>query len=189
MTLRPLFFCCAVVACAFGGAPSHAGAKDWTIDPVHSKVDIKGKGGEHPFAGTVDKWEGTIFFDPKSLETSHVKITVDVGSIKTGDAENDLVLPTTQWLAAKAFPTATFESSEIIATGGDGYEARGDVTIRGVRRSVALPFTVDLNGQTAHARGTLSLMRTDFGVGEGVLGAQPNIAVELGVVFDLTATR
>lgn len=190
MNIRPLFFYCFIVASTLSAAaPSYAGSKDWTIDPAQSKVDITGKGGDHPFFGTINKWQGSIYFDPKSLDTSHVKITVDVGSIKTQNPQDDLVLPTTQWLAAKAFPTATFESSEIISTGGDGYEARGTVTIRGVRRSVALPFTVDMDGQTARARGTLSLIRTDFGVGEGVLGAQPNIAAELGVVFDLTATR
>jgi polyisoprenoid-binding protein YceI len=197
MTFRPLYIGLVLALCAFGGWDSYAQgrdkasakAPDWTVDPGRSSVAITGTEGKTPFSGTVGQWQGTIFFDPKSLDTSHVSVTVDVGSIKTGDASRDTVLPTAGWLAAKAFPTATFESNKLVSLGGDAYEALGTVTIRGVRRSVVLPFTVDMDGQTARARGTLSLMRTDFGVGEGVLGAQPNISIELGVVFDLTATR
>ena len=201
MSFRPLHIGLVMLLCVAGGwqaqaqrqdpAPDQkAGqAEDWKIDPSRSTLTITGHEGKAPFKGTVGQWQGTIFFDPKSLETSHVSVTVDTSSIKTGDTGRDTLFPSAEWLASKAFPSATFESSQIVPVGNDAYQALGTLTIRGVRRSVALPFTVNMEDQTAHAHGTLSLLRTDFGVGEGVLGARTGISLELGVTFDLTATR
>lgn len=197
MSRRLLHVAVVLVLCVAGGWPALAQRKenpedkayDWTVDPARSTLTISGQEGKSSFRGTVGQWQGAIFFDPKSLESSHISVTVDTGSIKTGDTGRDTLFPSAEWLASKAFPTATFESSQIVPLGGDAYQALGTLTIRGIRRSVVLPFTVDMEGETAHARGNLSLLRTDYGVGQGVLGAQPGISLELGVSFDLTATR
>ena len=183
---RPILYRTVLLGCL--GLTCPAMAQDWAVDKQHSQVGIVGKTAKTAISGTVKNWDGKINFDPNHLDTSHVVINVDVGSIKTSDQKLDVILPGAEWLAAKTFPLATFESSTITHVGGNSYEADGVLTIRGIRQNVALPFTVDLNDQTAHAQGVLTLARTDFGIG-GVVNDVTDYAVTIGVVFDLTATK
>ena len=178
---RSIFLTCLALA-------HPAWAQNWAVDSKKSSLEIVGKQATGPITGTIDKWDGRIFFDPNNLDASHVIINVDVGSIHMGDRQWDSVLPQPSWLSAKAFPMATFESTAITHKGANAYEAAGTLTIRGIRQNVSLPFTVDMNGQTARAQGVLSLIRTDFGIG-GLLGDVPDLGIMVGVSFDLTATK
>ena len=177
----------AVVAGALLGG--NAWAQTWQIDPSSSSLGITGKGVEGPFVGTVNRWNGKIDFDPQHPERAHIKVDADVASLFTGSKKLDEVLPQQQWLASKLFPEATFEANSVVPKGGNSYEAVGFLSIRGIRREMVLPFTLDTEGNTAHAKGTFSLVRTDYGVGDGVLGAMSAMGLEVGIVFDLTATR
>jgi len=183
---RSLILLCAAFAVFAGACP--VSAQDWTVDKKKSSVRIVGKKPTGPLTGAVDKWDGKIIFDPEHLDTSRVSVSIDVGSIRIDDKQWDTVLPGPKWLAAKAFPLATFESTDIHFKGGNAYEADGTVTVRGIRQSVSLPFTVDMTGGTARAKGTLSLIRTDFGIG-GVMETEPDIGILVGVTFDLTASK
>ena len=165
-----------------------ASAQDWKVDKQHSHVGIVGKKAKSSIAGTVNSWDGRINFDPDHLDQSHVVINVDVGSIRTDDRQWDAVLPGADWLAAKTFPTATFESTQISHVSGNAYQASGVLSVRGIRQNVTLPFTLDMGDQTAHAQGVLTLVRTDFNIG-GVTADTPDYAATIGVSFDLTATK
>ena len=167
---------------------SAAMAQDWTIDKQHSQVDIVGKTPNSKLSGTINKWDGKIIFDPNHLDESHVLVNVDVSSIRTNDHLFDRLLPDTSWLATQRFPLATFESNSITHVEGDAYQASGTLMIRGVSQNVTLPFTVQLNDQTAHAQGVLTLLRTDFGIGGGV-NEPPDFGITIGVKFDLNATK
>jgi len=183
---RSVLTCSAVLTCLTLAFP--AWSADWTVDKKSSSVGIVGKKMTGPITGTVNKWDGKINFDPNNLDKSHVIINVDVGSINMSDKQLDQILPQPDWLSAKIFPQATFESTSISHVGGNAYEAAGTVTIRGVKQNVALPFTVDMDERTARAQGFLSLIRTDFGIG-GLLGDVPDMGIMVGVTFDLTATK
>ena len=124
-------------------------AQDWAVDPKRSSVGIVGKQPLEPIVGTVNKWDGTILFDPNNLEASHVVIKVDTGSISMGDHQWDTILPKPDWLSAQDFPMATFESTSFTHNGGNAYEAVGTLTIRGIKQNVTLPFNVDMFGNTA----------------------------------------
>lgn len=167
---------------------STAMAQDWTVDKQHSQVDIVGKTPNSKLSGTVTNWDSKINFDPNHLDQSHVLVNIDVSSIHTNDQQFDRILPDTSWLAARTFPLATFESRSISHVSGNTYEADGTLMIRGISQNVTLPFTLDLNDQTAHAQGVLTLVRTDFGIG-GVVNDTPDFGLTIGVKFDLNATK
>ena len=50
---------------------------------------------------------------------------------------------------------------------GDAYEAVGTLTLRGVTKALTLPFTLELNETSAHAKGHAELIRSTFGIGQG----------------------
>jgi polyisoprenoid-binding protein YceI len=63
-------------------------------------------------------------------------------------------------------PPAPFRKPPIRARDG-GYDARGDLTIKGQTRSVDLPFQLTIEGDRATVTGQVTIDRRDFGIGEG----------------------
>jgi polyisoprenoid-binding protein YceI len=166
-----------------------AEAATWAVDPAKSRLGFSGLQNGAAFQGSFGKWTAEIAFDPDHPEAGHAKVTIDLASAKTGDPQRDGALPDTDWFDVKQFPAASFEATGFAAKGGDRYEARGKLTIRGIGKDVVLPFTLDIAGDQAHAKGHLTLVRTGFGVGQGVWATADWVALEVGVDVDLTAMK
>lgn len=169
--------------------PLSAMAADWALDPAHSTLAFSGKQTGTPFSGHFGAFDGTISFDPAHPEAGHAHVTIALSSGVTGDRQRDGALPGKDWFDVAHFPSAAFDAQSFRATGGNAYEAVGTLTIRGISKSVTLPFTLDINGVTAHAKGHLDLIRSAFGVGQGPWAAGQWVALEVGVDLDITAQR
>ena len=61
--------------------------------------------------------------------------------------------------------------------------------MRGLTKDVTLPFTLTIAGDQAHAVGKTTLVRTDFGVGQGSWSSGDMVALDVDVDLDLVATR
>jgi polyisoprenoid-binding protein YceI len=166
-----------------------AQAANWTVDPAKSHLSFSGSQTGAPFQGSFGKWTAEIAFDPAHPEAAHAKVTIDLASAKTGDTQRDTALPQPEWFDVKAFPRASFEATGFIAKGGDAYETPGKLTIRDVSKEIVLPFTLTIAGNSATAKGHLTLLRTNFGVGQGEWSSNEWVAFEVGVDFDLVATK
>ena len=170
-------------------AASPALASDWTVDPGRRRLGFSGTQTGTPFQGSFGTWQAEIGFDPAHPETGHAKVTIDLASAKTGDTQRDTALPQPEWFDTASHPQASFEADHFVAKGGDAYEAPGKLTIRGIGKDVVLPFTLAIDGDKATAKGHLSLVRTGFGVGQGVWATGEWVALDVGVDVDLTATK
>jgi polyisoprenoid-binding protein YceI len=172
--------------------PLAAGAADapaWTVDAAKSTLGFSGSQTGTPFSGTFQKFSADIALDPQHPETAKIRASVDLASASTGDAQKDAALPGSDWFDAASFPQATFETTAVKQTGPGAYEATGTLTLRGVSRPVTLPFTLTVDGDTAHAKGHADLVRTEFGVGQGAWSSDQYVALQVGVDIDITATR
>ena len=87
---------------------------------------------------------------------------------------------------AAQFPTARFQAG--LFKTETGFEARGPLTIRGQSVDIVLPFTLDLQGDTARVAGSVDLNRLDFGIGK-TLPQEDSLAFDVTVSVSLTATR
>jgi polyisoprenoid-binding protein YceI len=161
----------------------------WVVDPAASKLGFTGKMNDEAFSGAFKRWNADIVFDPKALAASKASVVVDVGSAQTGDADRDQAMPTDDWFAAGRFPKATFVTSSIKDLGGGRYSAVGDLAIRGVHRTVTLPFTLAINGDTARMNGALALNRTAFGIGQGRWSTSDVVDTSVTVNVSLIAHR
>ena len=54
---------------------------------------------------------------------------------------------------------------------------------------MTLPFTLAIDGGTAHAKGHLELVRTTYGVGQGPWSSAQWVALEVGVDVDVVAKK
>jgi polyisoprenoid-binding protein YceI len=70
---------------------------------------------------------GSVEFDPSNLSSSHVEVTIDTATVSTREAERDRHLKSQDFLHVTRYPTITFRSTSIVATGSGSYQVAGDL--------------------------------------------------------------
>lgn len=166
-----------------------AAATEWTADPATSDLGFLATQSGRQFEGRFKSWQAEIEFDKADLSKARAKVLIDMASASTADRQRDSSLPGSDWFDAKKFPQATFEAANFTSKGGNKYEAVGTLEIRGIKKNVTLPFTVDITGDEAHAVGKLDIVRSDYGVGQGEWVDGSIVGLSVSITFDLTAKK
>ncbi len=145
-------------------------ADAYTIDVSHSKV---GFSVSHMVISDVEgrfkEFSGMIQVDEQDPAKSSVEVTIKVASIDTENEKRDEHLRSADFFDAPKFPEITFRSVKVEKK-GNAYVATGALTIRGVMKTVSIPFTAtgpikDPWGNTRRGfKGSLTLNRQDYGV-------------------------
>ena len=111
----------------------------WKIDPAHSHAEFKVK---HMMIsnvkGSFSGLTGTLALDETDYTHSKVEVDIPVATLSTGDDKRDAHLKSADFFDADKFPTIVFKSTNIDSKGGADYAVSGDLTIRGVTKSVTL---------------------------------------------------
>lgn len=175
-----------LIAAVVTATPSAAAR--WQIDYAKSHLGFTAVWSKEPFSAEFKRWQGNIEFDPANLAASHATITVELASEKSDEDQFDQGLKGAMGFQVAKFPAAKFVTTAIAAEGDNHYVAKGMLSLRGVERAVTLPFTLNISGDTAHMMGKTVVMRTDFGVGQGMWAAHDPVAHAVTVTVDLTAT-
>lgn len=149
---------------------SQALAGPWKIDKGHSKVYFKVT---HMMVTTVrgdlGGADGTVSFNPADPTKSSINVTIDVSTITTNDAKRDGHLKSKDFFDVANHPKATFKSKKI-SKSGSKYKIVGDLTIRGVTKSVTLdaeiskPVKAPWGAMVVGIHATTEINRKDFGV-------------------------
>ncbi len=109
----------------------------------------------------------SVSFDPA---TGRLTAVIDMRSTDTGDAQRNGILAGKEFFAVTRYPQARFTADRLTKTAA-GFQAIGTLTIRGVTRTVVVPFTwrVGQAGgrQVGMLAGEMTIRRLDFGVGRG----------------------
>lgn len=173
------------------GAAQARAAANWSVEKSPGAIQWEGtEGGGKVFAGRCETFEAAIAFDPADLAHSSVRVAIDMAACLTGDAQKDAFLPQQGWFDVGGFPEAVFEAKSFRHEGGSKYVAEGTLTLKGATKPVTLPFTLDIDGDKAHAVGETTLKRLAFGVGDTADLASSEIAgPDVKVKIDLRATR
>ncbi len=90
--------------------------------------------------GAFNEFEGTAAIDGADPSKSTVSVTVQVASVDTRNEQRDGHLRTNDFLDVEQFPTITFASTAITHDGGDDFQVTGDLTIKGVTKSITIPL-------------------------------------------------
>ncbi|HEX6972513.1 MAG TPA: YceI family protein [Limnochordia bacterium] len=169
----------------------------WTIDPSHSGISFSVR---HMMISTVrgrfDTFSGQVIGDPPEWRDAKVSVEIDAASINTRDPQRDAHLRSGDFLETDRFPKITFQSTRIRQTGENTFDIEGDLTIRGVTRSVTLHarFTGQgkdpWGGERAAFEAETELDRRDFGVtfntvletGGVLVGDRLRVSIELELV-------
>jgi len=144
-------------------------AATWTIDPIHSEVGFSVR---HMMVskvrGRFTKFSGQLVTAEDPAKSS-VTAEIDLSSISTGQDQRDDHIRSADFFEVETYPTMTYKSTGVRVEDGE-YVLDGDLTLKGVTRSV--PLRLELNGFGPDAYGgtragftaTGEINRRDFGV-------------------------
>lgn len=111
----------------------------YQIDTAHSHAEFKVR---HMMIANVrgefPKVTGSVVYDADNPSASQVNAEIDVATINTGEPPRDVHLRSGDFFDAARYPSITFASKNVTASGPDSFEVAGDLTIRGKTRPVAL---------------------------------------------------
>jgi cytochrome b561/polyisoprenoid-binding protein YceI len=166
----------------------------WDVDPAQSGIVFRGAYMGRPFEGRFAQWTATIQFDPAKPEDARIRVTIPTGSAATGEPYFDENMPEGDWFNVAQHPEAVFEVNEGVFKDSDtNYEATGVLTIKGVVYPLRLPFTLDIEGDTARMHAEIVVQRLGLGIGRDTLAAEDGdaewVADDVSLVIDVVATR
>ena len=141
----------------------------WNLDPSHSRIGFvarhamvtKVRGAFTDFTGTATVGE--------SLADSAVEVSIVANSIDTRNEQRDEHLRSGDFLGSDEFPNITFVSTSVAET-AEGFDLTGDLTIKGITKSVTVPFTFEgsatdpFGNVRAGFEGQTVVNRKDFGI-------------------------
>jgi len=151
--------------------PEAGTRKIWQLDPYHTQVEFAAKHlGMMTVRGTFLEVAATGYIDPDHPEASSVEVTVQTASIRTHNPQRDNDLRSSNFLEIDKYPTITFKSTRVEATGQDRYSLTGDLTIKGTTKPVTLAvvkygeFTDPRMGHRIGYSAEGRINRKDFGM-------------------------
>lgn len=141
----------------------------WNLDPTHTEIGFSVRHLMSKVRGKFETFEGTIVTSD-DVTASSVEVKVDLSSINTGTADRDGHLRSADFFDTETHPAMTFKSTSVKQTGDDTFVVTGDLTIKGVTKSIDLD--VDFLGEGGdpwggtragvEAKGEIS--RKEFGI-------------------------
>ena len=143
---------------------------DYTIDPAHTRLGFSAR---HAMVATVrgqfTDFAGTAHVDTANPAGSKVELSIVANSISTGQQQRDDHLRSGDFFESEQYPDITFTSTDVTRD-GDDWTITGDLTIKGVTRSISVPFEYTGSAQDPFGNtrigfeGAATLNRKDWGL-------------------------
>jgi polyisoprenoid-binding protein YceI len=164
----------------------------YKIDPDHAQVIFTvNRLGFTEYSGLFIGPSGTLTLDPKVPAASKVEVSFPVAKVRTTSPELDAGLQAADFFDSAKFPTATFVSTKVVASGKNATIA-GNLTIHGVTRTVVLNARFvgagrEFWGDEKIAFGfaaTTSIKRSDFGLTNSIPMVSDRVDLTINAGFE-----
>jgi polyisoprenoid-binding protein YceI len=170
----------------------------YALDSTHSRLGFVAR---HAMVtkvrGSFTDFAGTAVLDAEDPSRSHADVTIQVASVDTGNGQRDDHLRTNDFFDAATYPEIRFVSTKAEALGEDNYRLTGDLTIKGITKSVAVDFEFTglaadpWGNQRAGFEGKAVINRKDWGVNFNAALEAGGVLVseKITLEFDISAIR
>ena len=145
-------------------------AGDYTIDPAHTRLGFSAR---HAMVATVrgqfNEFTGTAHVDTATPANSKVELEIVASSVTTGNEQRDGHLLSGDFFETEQNPNVTFKSTDV-SRDGDDWKITGDLTIKGVSKSVTIDFEYTGSAQDPFGNtrigfeGGTTIKRSDWGM-------------------------
>ncbi|SMO49627.1 YceI family protein [Propioniciclava tarda] len=147
--------------------------------------------------GSFSAFTGEATINGAEPAASSLKVVVDVASVNTNDAGRDGHLKSADFFDVETYPTITFVGTGFDIVDDSTVEVTGDLTIKDVTRSVAIPFefTGEAKDPFGNTRigfeGRVDVSRKDFGLTWNAVLETGGVLVSDKIVleFDVSAIK
>ena len=143
----------------------------YTLDPSHTRIGFVAR---HAMVtkvrGAFNSFEGTAVLYGDDPAASTARVTIEAASIDTRNSQRDDHLRSNDFLAMEEFPHITFVSTGARQVDEATFELTGDLTIKGVTKPVAIPFTYEgaatdpFGNLRVGFEGSVTVNRKDYGI-------------------------
>ncbi len=111
----------------------------WVLEPGHTAAEFRARHMMVTYVrGHFKNVRGTVVFDPANPRAASVAVTIDATGIWTGEPERDAHLRSADFLDVENYPEITFKGNQVDLIGENEAMLTGDLTIRGVTRTVTV---------------------------------------------------
>jgi polyisoprenoid-binding protein YceI len=157
-------------------------ARVYAIDPAHSQIGFAVR---HlmitKIRGSFTSFTGTVTVGPSGEIPTKIEGSVDTTSVHTREEKRDAHLRSADFFDVEHFPKLSFTSTSVTGSGKE-FTVAGDLTIRGVTKSVTLKGEV--GGRTTDPWGNDRIGYSAIGrINRGDFGVSFNAALETGGVM------
>jgi polyisoprenoid-binding protein YceI len=153
---------CILLSIAMSFAARAQEASNFTSGRIEFKIKNMG----FTVEGTMDI-SHLLFKQPSSdVSTWLLQGAASPATITTGMALRDKHLKRSDYFDIAKFPSIQLQSSGIKAKGKNSYVGTFTLTVKGISKTVVIPFSVFNNGQSNQLEGEFTINRLDFGIGE-----------------------
>ena len=129
--------------------------------------------------GTMDGLQGFILLDNKSFVLTGIEGSIDPGTIQTGIELRDKHLKKADYFNVKEFPKILMASTQIRKNSANNYTGNFNLTIKDVTKNIAVPFVFSLIKNGYVLKGTFSINRLDFKLGEESMILSDNVTINI----------
>jgi polyisoprenoid-binding protein YceI len=170
---------------------------DYTIDPAHTGLGFSAR---HAMVATVrgsfKEFTGTAHVDTANPANSKVEVSIVANSIDTGQQQRDDHLRSGDFFESEQYPDITFTSTDV-SRDGDDWTITGDLTIKGITHSVAVPFEFTGSAQDPFGNtrigfeGATTIKRSDWGMSFNAALETGGVLVsdKIKLQFDVSAIK
>jgi polyisoprenoid-binding protein YceI len=147
-------------------------AQTWKVDKAHSKVNFTVT---HLLISEVDgsikSYDATLTSSKEDFSDAVFELTADLKTVDTNQEMRNAHLQKADMFDTEKFPTLTFKSTSITSVGPKKFKLIGDLTMKGVTKSVSLDLAMlgTTKGRDGKAivgfKASGMVNRTAFGVG------------------------
>ena len=133
--------------------------------------------------GQINMFNGSVTVPGEDLTQAKIMIEMDMTSAETDNSILTSTLQNEVFFDTENHPTGTFESTKIERS-GDNYEITGNLTLRGMAKSVKFPAEITVDGDTLSAIAEFTVDRNAWEIGQGWkedVIIQDEVLVELDV--------
>ncbi|MDR0360488.1 MAG: YceI family protein [bacterium] len=151
------------------GAPSQLRPGTWNVDAVHSQVMVSVRHmSVTSLRAKFPRVSGKLEVREDDPLHSSFDVEIDTRSVTTGHQAQEDFMRSEPWLDAEHHPSISFQSTSITPS-PDGFLIGGDLTLKGVTRSIQIPavfhgVVADPWGLRAGFTSSVTVDRRDFGI-------------------------
>lgn len=154
-------------------AAESAEGKTFQVDPVHASVVFKIKHlNASNFYGTLNDISGSFTLG----DTLSTAVVVKADSVESRNPKRNDHIKSPDFFSAKEFPEMKFVAKDLKSSGADAWKGSGDLTFRGVTKSIEVEIKktgggpgMGGKGEVAGIETTFTFKRSDFG-SKGLIG-------------------